>query len=209
MIPGDSTRMSSKTFIDMVAGLLAGIAEHDIESVGRSIQSVCDGGGTVYIAGNGGSAATALHFANDLHGAALRWNRHDLTPVCLCSNISTFSALSNDFGYSNVFVRQIEGRLERGDLLFLLSVSGNSSNCVEAARYARKMGVPVVSLLGSGGGELAGLSDQKILVDSSNCLAAESCHLVITHALTNWLEGGLAIESARLRARDSSRTYPN
>lgn len=187
--------MSSKTFVDLVADLIAGMDSREIDAVAGLILAAGETSGRIYIAGNGGSAATAQHFHNDLVGLTLKQNHHGSTPMCLSSNMSLFSALSNDYGYDKVFLKQVEGRIGPGDLLILFSVSGASPNCMEVARYARRMGAVVIGMLGFDGGALAGLSDHKIVVRSDNYFAVESCHLVIAHAVTERLESALSVEN--------------
>lgn len=185
---GGNSRLSSNFFLEQVSELISRIDKHDIESLGRQIQRTGEVSGKIFLAGNGGSAATAQHFASDLMGAGLQQDRNKPDVICLSANISVFSAFSNDYGYDNVFVKQISGRIQPTDLLILFSVSGNSRNCIEAARYANAMDAPVVSLLGFDGGELGTISNKKIIIDCNNFYAVESCHLVIVHAITNWLQ---------------------
>ena len=186
--------MSSKTFVDLVADLVSRLDTREIDAIAGLILAAGETSGRIYIAGNGGSAATAQHFHNDLVGLTLKRNHYGSAPVCLSANMSPFSALSNDYGYDKVFLKQVEGRIGPGDLLMLFSVSGASPNCVEAVRYARRMGAVVTGMLGFDGGALAGLSDHKIVVRSDNYFAVESCHLVIAHAVTERLESALSVE---------------
>lgn len=164
----------------------------NVESLFRAHARLCavrDAGHTVYVAGNGGSAATASHWANDLGKAASRSGRRPIRVLSLTDNTSWFTALANDEGYEAVFARQLENFSQRGDLLIVISASGNSPNLVRAVETARSRGVAILALLGFDGGALAKLADDSVLVgtEAGAYELVEDAHMVLCHALTRSL----------------------
>ncbi|PTX97586.1 phosphoheptose isomerase [Verrucomicrobia bacterium LW23] len=117
-----------------------------------------EAGGKVLTAGNGGSAAEAMHMSEELVGR-FRTNRRSLPALCLAADASAITCIANDFGYERVFSRQIEGLGEAGDVLVLFTTSGNSPNMVRAAEAAKERGLKVVAFLGRDGGKLKGMAD--------------------------------------------------
>ena len=145
-------------------------------------------GSSVFFAGNGGSAATASHWANDLAlGARDRVN--GLRALSLADNVAILTAVANDLGYEMVFRRQLEYMLAAEDVLVSISVSGNSPSVVEAARYARSAGAHTVGILGSNGGALRELCDLVILVPSEpdEFGIVEDVHLALNHLVSSYI----------------------
>jgi D-sedoheptulose 7-phosphate isomerase len=138
----------------------------------------------VLTAGNGGSAADAMHLAEELLGR-FRSSRRPLPAVSLNTDGTLLTCIANDFGYEEVFSRQIEGLGERGDVLVLFTSSGNSPNLLRAAAVARKRGVTTISLLGKGGGKLRGKCTHEILVPSASTARVQEMHTFVLHC---WLE---------------------
>jgi D-sedoheptulose 7-phosphate isomerase len=165
-----------------IAELLTRVDLHAIEAVARAIRETQAAQRTVFTFGNGGSAATALHFANNLlspkHGARTRVN-------CLMSNVSVISALANDIGYELIYSEQLRMLASPGDLAIAISVSGNSPNCVHGLQCAREMGLVTAALVGFDGGRLRSLSDYAILVPCELYPLVEDIHLVIAHAIAS------------------------
>lgn len=143
-----------------------------------------NGVGTVYLCGNGGSAALANHLAIDLMKAK-RFPK--LLVQSLCGNEAVLTAIGNDSGYDRVFVEQIEGRLCRNDVLVCISGSGNSCNVVLAAEYAKENHVPVITLTGFHYGRLQTMGDVNLRVWEDDMQLSEDMHLIYTHILTRLL----------------------
>lgn len=143
------------------------------------------------ICGNGGSAADAQHIAGELVGRFLR-TRRALNVYCLSSNASVLTAWANDYSYEGVFARQVEAHGRKGGVLLALSTSGNSPNVVAAARAAMSMGLGVVSLTGSGGGNLARVSDILLDVPSTNTPLIQQVHACLYHFLCERIEARFA-----------------
>lgn len=146
-------------------------------------------GGTIYLAGNGGSAADCQHFATELVvRLSTSFNRPSLAAVSLGCDSSLLTAAGNDFGFDKIFSRQVEGLVGKKDALVLISTSGNSQNLVLAARAARKKGACVYSLLGGSGGRLKKLSDYKLMVPSQSVQRIQEEHTFIIHNLVYLME---------------------
>lgn len=144
-------------------------------------------GGTLYFCGNGGSAADAQHIATEY---VVRYgeNRKPLAAVALTTDTSILTAAGNDLGFEQVFARQVEALCRPGDLLTLHSTSGQSPNLLAAAGAARKAGVPTVAFLGKGGGPLAGLVDESIVVPSDQTSLVQLIHMALQHLIVESVE---------------------
>ena len=121
----------------------------------------------VFIAGNGGSAATASHMANDLTKGVAEVDGQGLRAVALSDNIPLITAIANDKSYREIFADQLLALGQAGDVLILLSGSGNSANIVRAVEVAQKMQITTIALLGMGGGQVAGMADVSVIVPSA------------------------------------------
>ncbi|HEX6066604.1 MAG TPA: SIS domain-containing protein [Longimicrobiales bacterium] len=146
--------------------------------------------GKLMFCGNGGSAADAQHMATE-YVVRFRRNRRPVAAIALTTDTSLLTAASNDFGFDQVFERQVRALGRPGDVLFLHSTSGESENLVRAAMTARDMGVHTVALLARGGGRLKGVVDTAIVVPTDNGAHAQELHLAISHALCDLLESEL------------------
>ena len=136
----------------------------------------------VLAAGNGGSAAEAMHLAEELSGR-YKLNRRALPGIALCADGTALTCIGNDYGFDNVFSRQVEAFGREGDLLVLFSSSGNSQNLLAAVRAARAGGLRIISLLGHGGGAMQGLSDIEIIVAADANAHIQEAHQVVLHAM--------------------------
>jgi len=140
-------------------------------------------GRVVFTAGNGGSAATASHFACDL----AKGTRHNGPPtfrvVALTDSLPVLTAWANDNGYDRVFAEQLQSLARPGDLLVLISASGNSPNILAAAEAARALGVTSIGLTGRSGGSLAQMVDLAVRIPSDQIEVVEDAHLVVAHSL--------------------------
>jgi D-sedoheptulose 7-phosphate isomerase len=138
---------------------------------------------TVFVIGNGGSAATASHFACDLAKGTRRGGPPTLRVIPLTDNVPLLTAWANDTSYDRVFVEQLVSLARPGDLLVAISASGNSPNVVLAAEAARRLGLRTVAWTGRSGGRLARLADVAINVPADRIELVEDGHLVIAHSL--------------------------
>jgi len=151
-----------------------------IDRAGQMILATLKGGGKLLICGNGGSAAEAAHFATELVGRYAK-TRRALPAIALSSDGSLVTCIGNDFGYEQVFARQIAGLAKPGDLVVVLSSSGNSPNLVAALEEAKKLGVESLALLGRGGGKAKGLATCDLIMPGNSGSAAQEAHLFLIH----------------------------
>lgn len=141
----------------------------------------------IFIFGNGGSSATASHYVVDFNkGVSIKLDKK-FRLICLNDNIPSIMAIANDCGFENVFLMQLEGRLNKGDILIAISGSGNSKNVIKAVEYAKSQGNRVLSLTGYSGGKLLELSDVPIHVNINDMQVAEDVHMMLCHMIASTL----------------------
>lgn len=163
---------------------LAGPVTEYVELVRRTVRA----GGTIMFAGNGGSAAHAQHMATEWVIRYLPVERRAVSALALSTDSSLLTAGANDLGFDRVFSRQVEAHGKRGDLLVLISTSGNSPNQLLAAQAAKARGVTTVGLLAKDGGRLAPLVDLAIVVPTSDTALAQEIQLAIDHHVCSVIE---------------------
>jgi D-sedoheptulose 7-phosphate isomerase len=162
-----------------------------IRQAAGAIIDCCRAGAGVLIFGNGGSAADAQHFAGELVGRFLR-ERRPLRAQALGTDASIATAVSNDYGFEQVFARQVRAMGSHGDVAIALSTSGNSANVIEALKAAREIGMTTIALTGRGGGKCAALADVLLAVPASHTPRIQEAHCVIYHVLCEIVENALA-----------------
>ena len=179
-----------RTSLEALAGLAArGSADQaeEIAALADRYEIALRGGGTLFFAGNGGSAADAQHLATE-YVVRYQTTRPAMRAVALTTDSSLLTACANDMGFDEVFARQVEALAEPGDLLVLHSTSGESPNMIRAAQAAKSRGVSVVAFLGRGGGQLAGLADVALVVPSDDTARIQELHLAIEHVICDLVE---------------------
>ncbi|MBX5492113.1 MAG: SIS domain-containing protein [Chloroflexi bacterium] len=152
-------------------------------------------GRKLLVAGNGGSAAEAQHFAAELVGRFQR-ERRPYAAIALTADTATLTAVANDYGYAEVFARQVRALGQPGDLLLAFSTSGESENVVRAALAARSLGMHVVAITGARESRLGAVADLVVRVAANDPAVTQELHLVLTHALCDCVEAALAAELA-------------
>ena len=160
--------------LERQADLVAAAAEIVVTALGS--------GGKVLFCGNGGSAADSQHLAAELMGRYAR-DRKPLPALALTADTSALTAIGNDYGYAEVFARQLKGIGAKGDVLVALSTSGNSENVLRAVKVAKAMGIRTIALTGQGGGKLGRLSDLCIAAPSEVTGEIQEMHIVIGHLI--------------------------
>jgi D-sedoheptulose 7-phosphate isomerase len=169
------------------------------DQLGKSILDLADlmsgvigSGGKIMVAGNGGLATAASRFTSDLV-VRLRpdRNRQALPAIALCVDSAVMTAAANDYGYENMFARQVEGIGRKGDMLLLLSGSGNSENLIRAAQTAREMKILCAAILGGDGGTLLTRVDHALLVPHNSPQRIQEEQVFIIHILVEMIEGDL------------------
>jgi D-sedoheptulose 7-phosphate isomerase len=176
-----------------LAGLQAALGALDhsrIDAICALLETAYREGRTVFIAGNGGSAATASHMACDLSKTILGSSKgaKRLKAIALTDNVPVITAWANDVGYDCVFAEQLRTLASAGDVLIAISASGNSPNILRCLEAAREMGVHAVGLLGFTGGEALTLCDDAVVVESQDYGVVEDAHSVLNHMITMLLK---------------------
>ena len=161
---------------------VAGLSElaEAIEAVGMLLAQTLRSGGKILICGNGGSAADAQHFAAELIGR-FELERAAWPAIALTTDTSILSAIGNDYGFADVFARQVLGLAQKGDALIGISTSGHSENIVRAVEVAATKGLATVGLLGRNGGLLANRVDRAIIVAHKRTARIQEAHILILH----------------------------
>lgn len=139
--------------------------------------------GTIYVCGNGGSAATASHMQNDFNKGISEYVDNKFRFYCLNDNYPTVMAIANDIGYDEIFRFQIKNKITSNDLFIGISGSGNSKNVLNAAEYAKECGAKVVGITGYTGGKLKDLADYKMHVDEMDMQIDEDIHMTFDHMM--------------------------
>jgi D-sedoheptulose 7-phosphate isomerase len=142
---------------------------------------------TIFWCGNGGSAAESSHLAVELIGR-FKNNRRSLPSLSLNADTSAITCIANDFGYDEIFARQLEGLGKKGDVLVVLSSSGKSENILRVLRRAKDLEVTSIAFLGKGGGSAVSLSDFSIVIDSEETARIQELHLLLGHTLCEYAE---------------------
>lgn len=201
-----------KSFVDdylrQMSDQLASIPDEALERAGKRLLDTAEAGAQILIAGNGGSASTASHFACDLAktvlGAKPELRKTRFRALSLADNVALLTAWANDVSYESVFAEQVKMLGRPGDVLCVISASGSSPNVVEAVEAARSMDLHTIGFLGFDGGRLKDLVDDAVVVPCHDYGHVESAHLVLGHLLTQWLHDRLEEHSAQVAGSSSS-----
>ena len=159
-----------------------------IERIAKAIESAEKNGNQVFVMGNGGSAATASHIATDWSKTAERTGKRLIRCMSLNDNVPFMTAIANDLGYDEVFVRQLENLLNRDDVVVIISGSGNSPNVLKAAKFAKKKGAVTIGMTGFTGGKLRKLVDVCLHIDSDQYGVIEDLHMAAGSILAFYLK---------------------
>jgi D-sedoheptulose 7-phosphate isomerase len=180
----DSIKTKELIVKDKLFTSLARMAEIARESITNK--------GKIMLCGNGGSAADAQHLAAEML-VRLRpnYNREGIPAIALAQDTSTITACGNDFGFDNLFERMVQSLGKEGDVLIVITTSGNSKNIILAMRAAKAMGIKVFAFLGSEGGEAIDLSDEYFLVPGNDTGRIQESHITAGHALMECIENKL------------------
>ncbi len=158
---------------------------------GRALAGVFNRGGRLLVAGNGGSAAEASHLASELVGR-MRDDRPAYSAIALAGDLATATAIGNDYGFAEVFARQVHAHGRAGDVLILLSTSGRSENLLAAAEAARSIDVTTFAITGPAPNPLAQQCDDALAVSGVDAQTVQELHLVCVHLLCEQVEVALA-----------------
>lgn len=178
-----------RRYLDREAEVLGELDENEISRVMEILEEARISRKRVYVCGNGGSAATASHFAGDFNkGASMGLEkRHNFES--LNDNTPMMMAVANDISYDEIFVEPLKNKLEEGDVLIAISGSGNSENVVRAAEYANQHGAVTIGLVGYDGGRLRSIVQNCIHININNMQIVEDIHMVMDHVMMFILSG--------------------
>ena len=193
--------MKHQTLIDENIQNLVSLAtnltqEHrrSTETIALAAANTIKSGGSIFWCGNGGSAADAQHLSAELIGRLVN-NREPLPSIALNSDIAALTCIANDFGYAEIYARQLKGLGKAGDLLIVLSTSGNSENVLKCLDVARQTKIITAALLGKDGGEARGKSDFEIIIDSKITARIQELHKLIGHTIYQIIERELGFSN--------------
>lgn len=179
----------STTYIKRLIHLLETIDTTVVDAIINALEKTIQNKSRIYILGNGGSAATASHMANDLGAAGLRRRRiRNFDVISLSDNSAVITAIANDIGYENIFYMQMEGLLKSEDLIIAISCSGNSENIVKASQYAKSTGCTLVGVTGFDGGKIKAISDISFHIDTpaGEYGLVEDLHMILDHIIYSY-----------------------
>jgi len=178
----------SRSYFDYLKEIFDKIDAVEVRKFAEVILDARELGTTIFFIGNGGSAATASHFANDLAFGTNEYKK-PFKVMSLNDNVPVLTALGNDFGYDEIFVRQLKVYAKKGDVLVGISASGNSPNLVSAFEYALSSGIKTVALTAFDGGKMKRITDCGIHVPTGikEYGVAEDVHMILDHLVGNYL----------------------
>lgn len=172
-----------ETYLEQEIDILKRIDVSAVNEVLNLLEAGMKREATIYVFGNGGSAATASHFQNDFNKGVSEHIDKKFRFLCLNDNIATIMAVANDIGYEEVFRFQLQGKIKKGDILMAISGSGNSPNVINAVEYGKKQGCKIVGLTGYSGGRLKELSDISLHVPINSMQITEDVHMIFNHLM--------------------------
>jgi D-sedoheptulose 7-phosphate isomerase len=183
-------REFSDNYFRYLTGLLSSLDKAAIESFVNQLEEARKNQATVFFIGNGGSASTASHMANDFSfGSRSISDDLPFRTMALNDNVSIITAVANDSGYENLFLRQLKVHFRKNDKLVVISASGNSQNIIKAAEWVRSQGGKVIGLLGFDGGKLKDICEISITVRTpkGEYGPVEDVHMILDHLVYTWL----------------------
>ena len=182
-----TTSLLFKDYTTRLRGILESMDWTPVEILAQALSECWENKRRVFLCGNGGSAANALHVANDLHYGVGSGRQRGLRVQALTANTSVITCLANDLGYEEIFSHQLAVEGNSGDILVVLSGSGNSPNILKALEQAQKMGIRTFAILGYSGGKAKALADVPIHFQIDDMQISEDLQLIVGHMLMQWL----------------------
>tara|TARA_B100000745_G_scaffold131180_1_gene85547 strand:- start:192 stop:797 length:606 start_codon:yes stop_codon:yes gene_type:complete len=178
----------SKSYIDYLSSVLSNISLTDIEKFVEVLLEARERESSIFFIGNGGSAATASHFANDI-AIGTRTYEKPFRAISLCDNQAVITAIANDDGYEKIFSQQLQVLLKKQDVVVAISASGNSPNLLDAIDTAKKINAITVGISGFDGGKMKEMVDVSLHVptEKGEYGPAEDAHMVLDHLISNYL----------------------
>jgi D-sedoheptulose 7-phosphate isomerase len=178
----------ARGYLDYLTQVLSQLDEGEIAAFIDTLVAARDRGARIFFIGNGGSAATASHFANDIAIGCRTWER-PFRAMSLTDNVAVMTAIANDYGYEHIFTLQLKTMMHPGDVVVAISASGNSPNVVQAIEWANEQGAVTVGLTGFDGGKLRAVAKQAVHVPTmkGEYGPVEDVHMIIDHLVGGYL----------------------
>lgn len=166
----------------------------NLEELRKAVLAICDAydrNATIYILGNGGSAATASHFVCDFNKGISSTREKKFNFICLNDNVPMLMAIANDISYDEIFLFPLVNKLKKNDLIIAISGSGNSVNVIKAVEYAKEIGTPIIGITGYDGGRLKQLADFHMDANVDDMQISEDVHMIFDHMMYSVLNSKL------------------
>jgi D-sedoheptulose 7-phosphate isomerase len=192
------------TYFSELERMLQAISLSHLEQVLLLLEQAYQSGHRIFIMGNGGSAATASHFALDLSKNTIKQGAPRLKAISLTDHVPLITAWSNDTAYEHIFAEQLVNMIEPGDVVIGISASGNSPNVINALRLAKQMQAATIGLLGAKGGKIRHIVDAYVLAPGQNIEQEEDAHMILAHVITRHMR---AVVRAYAEAQDSHHAF--
>lgn len=181
----ESALLEHQEVIEKVKNQLEGV----IELIGYKCKDAIEHGNTLFFMGNGGSAADSQHIAAEMVGRFMK-ERKGLPSIALTTDTSILTAVGNDYGYDEVFSRQVEALVKPNDVVFGITTSGNSSNIINAIHKAKESGALTIGLTGKDGGQLKEICEHCLIIPSNNTARIQEAHILIGHMICEIIDEG-------------------
>ena len=170
-------------YVDKEMNFLKTMDKDIIEQMISTLLEAYESESTIYVFGNGGSASTASHMANDFNKGISEYTKKKFRVCCLNDNVATVMAIANDIGYDDIFSFQLKNKVKPGDVVIGISGSGNSQNVINALNYTKSIGGKTIGWVGFEGGVVSDISDIVFHVPINNMQIVEDFHLILNHLL--------------------------
>lgn len=184
---GKETMEATNRYFTELEQMIRAISLPQIERVLRLLEEAYFNGHRIFIMGNGGSAATASHFALDLVKNTIMPGAPRIKAISLTDHVPLITAWSNDTAYEHIFAEQLANMIEPGDVVIGISTSGNSPNVIHALHFAKKSRAYTIGLLGKKGGKMKEMVDAYVLAPGQNIEQEEDAHMILTHIITRYM----------------------
>ena len=172
------------TYFSELEQMMQAISLSDLQAVLSILEEAYHNGRRIFVMGNGGSAATASHFALDLAKNTIMPGVPRLKAISLTDHVPLITAWSNDTHYEHIFAEQLANMMEPGDVVIGISASGNSPNVINAVKLAQQSRASTIGLLGATGGKLKSMVDAAVLAPGQNIEQEEDAHMILAHVIT-------------------------
>ena len=188
-----------ETYLSEIEAAIRAISREDVVRIVDELERAWRAEATVFIIGNGGSAATASHMMNDLCKFTAVDGAKRIRAIALTDNVPLMTAYGNDSTYDDVFVEPLTTFMRAGDVLIAISGSGNSPNVIKACEFAAGAGGTVIGLCGSPGGRLAALAHLRVIIPAAQIGQQEDGHLILNHAIATALRERVKLDALAQR----------